>query len=224
MAATLNPASLQTTFGYAMVDGQRVPVSIDLPWYLYLTKYLFERVGGYAAPTNVELAGLVNSSGAGFLMGHGENSGDTNIMIPGPQGQKGENGNQSVIMIDNTNIEYPQVLGQNEKQANLFSDKTASRALNTTYTNQQQVTIMVMASVRCSTTLGAGVAYVTALMDTASPPTVPASGPIGIEVGLLGENNSHQVTFAVNPGGTYRIASTTVTGTVVLGRWFELSL
>ena len=56
MAATLNPASLQTTFGYAMVNGQRVPVSIDLPWYLYLTKYLFDRVGGYEAPSITDLA------------------------------------------------------------------------------------------------------------------------------------------------------------------------
>ena len=77
---------------------------------------------------------------------------------------------------------------------------------------------------RCAVTLAGGNAYVQAKMDTATPPTVIASGLIGIEAGLLGEDNSFQVSFLANPGGTYILVSSATNGTVTLGAWFEMTL
>lgn len=103
-------------------------------------------------------------------------------------------------------------------------DATASRALDTTYTNTSAAILAVHLTVRCAVTLAGGNAYVQAKMDTASPPTVNASGLMGIQAGLLGEDNSFQLSFWVNPGGTYRVVSSALNGTVTLGRWFELPI
>ena len=101
---------------------------------------------------------------------------------------------------------------------------TPTRALNTTYTNASTSTLLVQATVRCAVTLAGGNAYVQAKMDTATPPTVIASGLVGIQAGLLGEDNSFQVSFLANPGGTYILVSSATNGTVTLGAWFEMTL
>ena len=79
-------------------------------------------------------------------------------------------------------------------------------------------------TVRCAVTLAGGNAYVQAKMDTATPPTVAASGLVGIQAGLLGEDNSFQLVFSVNPGGTYIVTSSATNGTVTLGTWFEITV
>ena len=105
-----------------------------------------------------------------------------------------------------------------------ITDATSTRALNTTYTNPNAAqSILVMATVRCAITLAAGTAYVQAKADTSTPPTTVASGKVGIEAGLLNEDNTYQISFVVPAGSTqkYRIDSTAVNGTVTLGSWFE---
>lgn len=99
-----------------------------------------------------------------------------------------------------------------------------ARALDTTYTNTSVTSLLVMATVKCAITAAGGNAYVQALMDTATPPTTPASGLVGIETGLNGENNSFQIVFIVNPGGTYYLQSSATNGTVTLGDWYEFPL
>ncbi|MBU1067050.1 hypothetical protein KKE60_04655, partial [Patescibacteria group bacterium] len=80
-------------------------------------------------------------------------------------------------------------------------DVTASRALNTTYTNSDSVrTLHVTATVQCAISVVAGQAFVQGKADTSTPPTTEASGIVGIQAGLLGENNSHEVNFYVLPG------------------------
>jgi hypothetical protein len=101
---------------------------------------------------------------------------------------------------------------------------TPARALNTTYTNTSTSTLLVHLTIRCAVTVAGGSAYAQALMDTETPPTTPASGLVGIEAGLLDEDNSFQMVFLVNPGGTYFVDTTTTNGTVTLGTWFEFSI
>lgn len=102
------------------------------------------------------------------------------------------------------------------------TDVTGTRALNTTYTNATR-SIMVMATIRCAVTLAGGNAYVQGKSDTATPPTVAATGLVGIQAGLLGEDNTFQVCFTVAAGKTYIITSATTNGTTTLGSWFEIS-
>lgn len=101
---------------------------------------------------------------------------------------------------------------------------TAGRALNTTYTNTSARSIMVMATVRCAITVAAGSAYVQAKSGAATPPTTAASGIVGVESGLAGEDNTMQVAFVVAAGANYRIDSASSSGTVTLGQWFEVAL
>lgn len=101
------------------------------------------------------------------------------------------------------------------------TNATASRALNTTYTNSGTTSLLVMAYVRCAVTLAGGNAYTQAKSDTATPPTTIATGLVGIQAGLLGEDNSFQMTFIVAAGKTYRIDSSATNGTTTLGAWFE---
>ena len=75
---------------------------------------------------------------------------------------------------------------------------------------------------RCVISAAPGQAFVQGKADTSTPPTTEASGIVGIQAGLLGENNSHEVNFYVLPGNKYRIDKTEVTGTVTLGKWFEM--
>lgn len=104
------------------------------------------------------------------------------------------------------------------------ANETAGRALNTTYTNASARSIMVTATVRCAITVAAGNAYVQAKSDSATPPVTIASGLVGIEAGLLGEDNTFQITFVVAAGMNYRIDSVLTSGTATLGQWFEVAL
>lgn len=102
-------------------------------------------------------------------------------------------------------------------------NQTASRALNTTYTNTGTRAKQIMATVRCAISAAGGNAYVQGKSDASAPPTTAASGLVGIQAGLLGEDNTFQVTFVVAPGMKYRIDSATTNGTAVLGDWFEVT-
>jgi hypothetical protein len=115
-------------------------------------------------------------------------------------------------------------LGDNHTQYALVpaqTNITASRALNTTYTAPSTRSMMVKATVRCAISLAGGNAYIQGKSDGSSPPTTIASGIVGIEAGLLGEDNSFEISFVVAPGQNYRIDSSTANGTTVLGAWFE---
>ena len=81
-----------------------------------------------------------------------------------------------------------------------------------------------MATVKCITTLAGGNAYVQGKSDAASPPTTVASGLVGIEAGLLNENNTFQLSFIVAPGMNYRLNSTVTNGSATLEYWFEALL
>ena len=101
------------------------------------------------------------------------------------------------------------------------SDVTASRALDTTYTNADSRTMTVRATVKCIVTVAGGNAYVQGKSDAADPPTTAASGIVGIEAGLLSENNSFEIVFGVAPGMNYQIESSVTNGTATLGTWSE---
>mgnify|MGYP001590155362 FL=1 len=106
-----------------------------------------------------------------------------------------------------------------------FTDATASRALNTTYTNSDASrSILVVATVRCAISLAGGNAYVQAKSDSSTPPTTVVSGLVGIEAGLLSEDNSFTISFLIAPSMKYRIDASATNGTCVLGKWFEVTL
>lgn len=97
--------------------------------------------------------------------------------------------------------------------------------LNTTYTNADLTrTLEVAATVRCAITVAGGNAYAQGFSDAATPPVTVASGIVGIQAGLLNEDNSFQLVFKVYPGRRYRINSSVANGTVTLGNWFETYL
>lgn len=102
-----------------------------------------------------------------------------------------------------------------------WTDVSASRALNTTYTNTGNRSKLVMATVRCVVTVAAGNAYVGAKSDSNTPPLTAASGIVGIQSGLLNEDNTYQVIFVVAPGMYYQLNDFATNGTVNLGSWFE---
>lgn len=114
---------------------------------------------------------------------------------------------------------YTDLTGEPTAAIPAQTNVTASRALNTTYTAAAH--LMVTATVRCAITLAAGNAYVQGKSDGATPPVTIASGIVGIETGLLGEDNTFQISFVVTSGQTYRLDSAATNGTVVLGAWFE---
>jgi len=53
-------------------------------------------------------------------------------------------------------------------------------------------------------------------MTILTPPVTVASGIVGIQIGLIGEDNSFEVGFYVRPGNKYRIGSTAVNDTVTI--------
>jgi len=104
-------------------------------------------------------------------------------------------------------------------------NRTASRALGTVYTNPNTSrALLIMATVRCAISVAAGYAYVQAFSDASATPTAAASGKVGIEVGLLNEDNTFQVTFIVRANEKYKITATTSNGTCTLGNWTEVVL
>ena len=102
------------------------------------------------------------------------------------------------------------------------TNETANRAVNTTYTNTGGRSRIVTATFRCAITVAAGNAYVQGKSDSSTPPTTIATGKVGIEAGLLNEDNSFQISFIVAPEMKYRIDSTLTNGTATLGNWFEV--
>lgn len=187
------------------------------PEFLRALQALFIRVGGATAPTITELASAQRTPVLFDDGGAGE---------PGPMGPPGRDGAEGAM-----GLSIPGADGDDGESAFAFllpapyrTASTPARAVNTTYTNVSVSTLLVHLTLRCVATLGAGQAYAQALMDTATPPTTPASGLVGIQTGLLGEDNTYQLVFLVNPGGTYRVNTTAVNGTVTLGTWFEFSI
>lgn len=107
------------------------------------------------------------------------------------------------------------------------TDQTASRALNTTYTNPYaDRSILVVVSCRCVITLAGGRADARAKSDTSTPPTTVVSGAVGIQSGLLNEDNAGHLVFVVPAGATqnYRVDTVETNGTVAIGKWFEYVL
>lgn len=104
------------------------------------------------------------------------------------------------------------------------SNVTASRGLNTTYSNATGRAILVMATVRCVVTLAAGSATVQGKADGLATPTTVVSGLVGIQSGLLNEDNTHQAAFVALAGQNYRLDSVVANGTATLGSWFEIGL
>lgn len=142
--------------------------------------------------------------------------------VPGAQGNIGPVGPAGpLLFLEPDSGDEPLLMLAPEKYR---TATTPTRALNTTYTNTSTQTLLVHATVRCAITLAGGNAHVQALMDTATPPTTPATGLVGIQAGLVNEDNSFQIVFLVNPGGTYYLQSSATNGTVTLGTWFEFSL
>lgn len=221
---TVTPPNIRIPIGRVTVGGVTQDVAIHPEFHRFLMFDLFRRAGGTQAPSNLELDAVINQvrqSSVGIFYGEDDDEPGPS-MIPGPAGADGapaalvrgiagEDGEHGLPFFLQRSYRVP-------------VDASAARVLNTTYTNISTDSLMVCATVRCSISMAAGNAYVQAKMDTASPPTVNASGLVGIEAGLIGEDNSFQITFVVNPGGTYRINSTATNGAVVLGKWFEFSL
>lgn len=202
--------------GWATVQGQRVPVEIDMEWMLYLTT-LTERAGGTVAPTNLyqSITYLPQSS----VVLAGDEEGEPGPM--GPPGMAGAMGTagQSIPGADGEDGE-PGVFMFAPQGYRDAVNQTASRALNTTYTNLSTQSLLIQATVRCAVTLAGGNAQI----QGASPAGTIATGVIGIQAGLLGEDNSFQIVFVAAPGATYRLNSATVNGTATLGAWFEFPL
>lgn len=107
-----------------------------------------------------------------------------------------------------------------------YVDVTASRAFNTTYTNSGSGVKSVMAMVcgRCVITLAAGSSFLQAFADAGGTPSTVASGVVGIESGLLNEDNTYQLCFVATNGLNYRVNATTANGTLTLERWFEFNI
>lgn len=233
--------------GYAVVNGQRVPVEIDMEWMRYFAT-LTERAGGVVAPTNLyqTINNLPQSSGYaqdgeqgepgepgrpgqngidginGYAV-RGEDGEDGVDGMPGPQGMQGIQG-LTGYGIQGEQGEDGESVFAFLTQASYRTALDATRSLDTTYTNVSTSTLLVLVTVRCAITVAAGNAYAQAKMDTATPPTVAASGLVGIEAGLLGEDNTFQLVFLVNPGGTYIVSTSATNGTVTLGKWMEFPI
>lgn len=107
-----------------------------------------------------------------------------------------------------------------------WTNITASRALNTTYTNSDPTrTLQIKVGVRCQITLATGIAYAQSKSDTATPPVTISSPIVGIQAGLAGEDNNFEIVSDVEPSKKYRVDSTTdANGTVTLDSWFEMYL
>lgn len=103
-------------------------------------------------------------------------------------------------------------------------DVTGQREKNTTYTNTNTNGngMMILSTWRCTVTTLGGVATAQAKSDTASPPTEIASGVVGVQAGLLNEDNTFQLAFFVEPGATYRVDTVETAGVVTKDKWFEV--
>lgn len=125
---------------------------------------------------------------------------------------------------NNNNYYFPTSSGTLALAHKNIVNATASRALATTYANGGTSALLCMVSVRCAVTLAAGSAWVQAKADTASPPTTVVSGIVGIENGLLNEDNSFMCVFAVGTSLNYRVDTANANGSTTLGNWIEMQL
>lgn len=214
----LNLPQARIPMGWAMVKGERVAVEVDMEWMRFFA-ILTERAGGIVAPENLHQTFNSLAQIGGMSMG----AEDGDIGPPGPPGAVGPQGymGQSIHGEDGEDGDHGMMIVQSTPYR---TASTPANSLNTTYTNVSTSTKLVHLTVRCAVTLAGGNAYVQAKMDTATPPTVAASGLVGIQAGLLGEDNSFQLVFFVNPGGTYIVDSSATNGSVTLGTWFEITV
>ena len=207
------------TFPLLSSDG----VSINPVWYRWVRDITF-RVGGVISPSMGEVAAMINNAGAGFLMSSADDTADSSFVM-GPQGLPGMDGVATQSAIGDQGEQGEQgPPGAVMAAPKVFVDQTSIRALNTTYTNLATTSLLVMATVRCAIALAGGTSTAQSKMDYSSPPTTIATGLVGIQAGLMSEDNTFQLVFAVNPGAQYRIDTATANGTAVLGKWFELTL
>ena len=130
--------------------------------------------------------------------------------------------NLDVVQTGNQIYYFPTSSGTLALSNKDILDVTASRNLSTTYANGGTSALLCMVTVRCVVTLAAGSAYVQAKADTASPPTTAVSGIIGIQSGLLNEDNSFMVMFVVGTSLNYRVDTANTNGTTTKGSWFEM--
>lgn len=88
MSTLLKPQG-RIPIGFAMVNGQRVPVTIDIEWDRFLD-VLTERAGGVVGPNNI--VNFIQSTVApSVVLDNGSDTGDDFVM-PGPKGDKGDKG------------------------------------------------------------------------------------------------------------------------------------
>ena len=132
--------------------------------------------------------------------------------------------NIGVTAGNNNNYYFPTSSGTLALTHKNIVNATASRALATTYANGGTSALLCMVSVRCAITLAAGSAWVQAVADNAGPPTAIASGIIGIQNGLLSEDNSFLCMFVVGTSLNYRVDTINSNGSTTLGSWFEVQL
>ena|SRR3990167_6237407 len=103
-----------------------------------------------------------------------------------------------------------------------FTDVTGSRALATTYANGGTASLLCFVNVRCAITVAAGSAWFQAIADNGAPPTTVVSGVVGIQSGLLSEDNTFMCLFVVGTSLNYRVNTTNSNGTTTLNSWFEM--
>ena len=134
---------------------------------------------------------------------------------------------QSSVNLDITtgtgSFDFPAGDGRLASASKTSTDATASRAKNTTYTNSSTDRSMhIMVTGRCAITTINGAATMQAKSDGSSPPTTAASGIVGIQNGIALEDNSFQLVFPVAPSMNYRVDTVETTGSVTIGKWFEM--
>ena len=151
--------------------------------------------------------------------------GASGIGTPGTPGAAGKDGLPGMpIFLAGEAAEESTYIVMPPAASAVATKQTASRSLNTAFQNTTGRPLMIQATARCNITLGAGTAFMQGKSDATATPAVVASGIVGIQAGLLGEDNSFQISFVVAPSAFYQISSTAVNGGVVLGEWFEIIL
>lgn len=246
MATALDLFPSHVSIGFVVVNGQRLPVQAG-PDFQRALGALMVRVGGPVAPSITEIVTTINRLPQTSIVLHddGEDDepctpmpgpmgrpGDAGVSIRGLDGEDGEDGAMAVGSIGPAGPMAPLTPGADGEDGEpgmMFLqvsnyrasvDQTASRALNTTYTNSSTLPMLVGVTVRCAVTLAGGNAFI----QGASPVGTAASGQVGIEAGLLGEDNTFQLSFVVGPGEGYRVNTSTTNGTATMGSWFEFPL
>lgn len=89
MTSVLTLPQGRIPIGVAMVNGQRVEVTIDQEWMRYFVT-LTERAGGVVGTSTTEIVTRLDRA-ADVVILDGDGGGDVEF-IPGPKGDKGERG------------------------------------------------------------------------------------------------------------------------------------